>query len=67
MASGSGTCRAFTPGYKFDLGGHDIPQMDKCYVLTEVQHMASMGENYSSSSAGGSGRELLESLYLYSI
>ena len=57
VASGSGTCRAFTPGYKFDLGGHDTPQMDKCYVLTEVQHMASMGENYSSSSAGGNAGE----------
>jgi type VI secretion system secreted protein VgrG len=51
VLSGSGTCRAFTPGYRFDLVGHYSAQMDKCYVLTEVQHMASVGESYS----GGRG------------
>jgi type VI secretion system secreted protein VgrG len=53
VASGSGTCRAFTPGYKFDLVGHYTSQMDKCYVLTEVQHMASVGESYSETVSGG--------------
>jgi type VI secretion system secreted protein VgrG len=56
VASGSGTCRAFTPGYKFDLAGHS-PQMDKSYVLTEVQHMASVGDSYSDFSSGGDAEE----------
>src|SRR5215831_10241199 len=56
VASGSGTCRAFTPGYKFDLAGHS-PQMDKGYVLTEVQHMASVGDSYSDFSSGGDAEE----------
>lgn len=47
VATGSGTCRAFTSGYRFDLVGHYSAQMDKCYVLTEVQHVASVGESYS--------------------
>jgi type VI secretion system secreted protein VgrG len=56
VASGAGTCRAFTPGYKFDLVGHSS-QMDKCYVLIEVQHMASVGESYSELSTGGDTEE----------
>jgi type VI secretion system secreted protein VgrG len=56
VASGSGTCRAFTPGYKFDLAGHS-PQMDKCYVLIEVQHMASVGESYSDFNSRGDTEE----------
>jgi type VI secretion system secreted protein VgrG len=51
VVSGSGSCRAFTPGYRFDLAGHYSAEMDKCYVLTEVQHVASVGESYS----GGRG------------
>jgi type VI secretion system secreted protein VgrG len=47
VVSGSGSCRAFTPGYRFDLAGHYSAEMDKCYVLTEVQHVASVGESYS--------------------
>lgn len=56
VASGAGTCRAFIPGYKFDLVGHSS-QMDKCYVLTEVQHMASVGESYFELSTGGDTEE----------
>jgi type VI secretion system secreted protein VgrG len=51
VVSGSGTCRDFTPGYRFDLVGHYSAEMDKSYVLTEVQHVASVGESYS----GGRG------------
>jgi type VI secretion system secreted protein VgrG len=47
IVSGSSTCRAFIPGYRFDLVGHYAPEMDKGYVLTAVQHIASVGESYS--------------------
>jgi len=53
VVSGASTCRAFTPGYRFDLAGHYSHQMDRCYVLTEVQHVASMGESYSGAGADG--------------
>jgi type VI secretion system secreted protein VgrG len=46
VVNGYGSCRAFTPGYRFDLVGHYSAQMDKCYVLTEVRHVASVGESY---------------------
>src|SRR5919198_2545377 len=54
VASGAGTCRAFTPGYRFDLVGHYAPKMDKCYVLTDVQHVASLGDSYAEG-RGGNG------------
>lgn len=56
VVSGSGTCRAFTPGYRFDLVGHYSPSMDKCYVLTEVQHVASVGESYAGARADAGER-----------
>lgn len=47
MASGSSGCRAFTPGYKFTLQDHYRKDMNTEYILTEVQHVASAGENYA--------------------
>lgn len=44
---GSSGCRAFTPGYKFTLQDHYRKDMNKGYVLTEVQHHASMGSSYT--------------------
>ena len=46
VVSGASTCRAFTPGYRFDLEGHYNQAMDTSYVLTEVQHAATVGANY---------------------
>jgi type VI secretion system secreted protein VgrG len=46
VVSGSSTCRAFTPGYRFDLEGHYNQAMDASYVLTAVQHAATVGANY---------------------
>jgi type VI secretion system secreted protein VgrG len=46
VVRGASTCRAFTPGYRFDLEGHYNPAMDTTYVLTEVQHTATVGANY---------------------
>jgi type VI secretion system secreted protein VgrG len=51
VVSGASTCRAFTPGYRFELTGHYSQQMERSYVLTEVQHVASVGESYSEAGA----------------
>lgn len=52
VVSGSGTCRAFTSGYKFTLEDHYRKDMNDAYVLTEIQHVASVGGSYSFGDAG---------------
>ncbi len=47
LANGSSVCRAFTTGYKFDLIDHYQESMNVSYVLTEIQHVASVGDGYS--------------------
>ncbi len=47
VANGSSVCRAFTTGYKFDLEDHYQASMNASYVLTEIQHVASVGDGYS--------------------
>jgi type VI secretion system secreted protein VgrG len=54
VANGSSVCRAFTTGYKFDLIDHYQASMNVSYVLTEIQHVASVGDGYSLEH-GGSG------------
>jgi type VI secretion system secreted protein VgrG len=49
VAHGSSVCRAFTTGYKFDLADHYQDSMNTSYVLTEIQHIASVGGTYSGS------------------
>ncbi|MCU0612640.1 MAG: type VI secretion system tip protein VgrG [Candidatus Eisenbacteria bacterium] len=44
---GTGLCRAFIPGYRFDLAEHTRQDMNTGYVLTEVRHTASVGESYT--------------------
>jgi type VI secretion system secreted protein VgrG len=53
VVSGSSVCRAFTSGYKFDLKEHYRDDMNTSYVLTEVQHVASMGGSYTHDNSGG--------------
>jgi len=50
VISGSSVCRAFTSGYKFDLKEHPRDDMNESYILTEIQHVATIG----SYSQGGS-------------
>ncbi len=52
VVSGSGVCRAFTSGYKFDLKDHYRADMNNSYMLTEVQHVASVGGSYTSAQSG---------------
>jgi type VI secretion system secreted protein VgrG len=51
MVSGSSVCRAFTSGYKFDLKDHYRSDMNDSYILTEVQHVATVGSYGQSGSA----------------
>jgi type VI secretion system secreted protein VgrG len=43
VITGSSVCRAFTTGYKFDLKEHYRDDMNTSYVLTEIQHVATVG------------------------
>jgi len=53
IAAGSGTCRSFIPGYRFDLAGHYRRDLNKTYVLTEVQHSGTVGDSYVSGDDSG--------------
>ncbi|MEE8240331.1 MAG: type VI secretion system tip protein TssI/VgrG, partial [Nitrospirales bacterium] len=53
VVTGTSTCRAFTTGYRFDLVEHTREDLNKTYVLTDVQHSASVGDTYSTGSVGG--------------
>ncbi len=52
VASGAGTCRAFSSGYRFNLVEHYRKDTNDSYVLTEVQHVASAGASYSTGELG---------------
>lgn len=56
LGSGSGSCRTFASGYRFDLSGHSVAEMNKTYVLTEVHHSGSVGGAYSNSAEGSDYR-----------
>jgi type VI secretion system secreted protein VgrG len=46
VARGSGVCRFFVSGYKFDLQDHPIEAMNGSYLLTEIRHTASVSSTY---------------------
>jgi len=43
VITASSLCRAFTSGYKFDLKDHPRDDMNASYVITDVQHVATVG------------------------
>lgn len=54
VMSGSGTARVFTTGYTFTLQDYDARKdVNGDYVLTQVQHVASVGDTYATGAAGG--------------
>jgi len=53
VANGSSVCRAFTSGYKFALKDHNQGSMNVSYVLTEVEHSASVADTYAMNSGSG--------------
>lgn len=50
---GSSVCRAFTSGFKFELKDHPRTPYNGKYILTDLQHIASVATSYSSSMEGG--------------
>lgn len=43
VASGTGNCRAMTPGYRFDLSDHDRPEQNINYLIVKVTHSGQEG------------------------
>ena len=52
VISGRSLCRAFTSGFRFDLKDYFRADMNQSYLLTQIQHAASIGEAYRSSEGG---------------
>lgn len=50
---GESTCRAFLPGYRFELVDHYRGDANTAYLLTEVEHEASLMTAAHSASPGG--------------
>jgi type VI secretion system secreted protein VgrG len=48
VATGAGTCRAFTPGYRFDLKEHYRRDANKAYAIISVYHAVEHGMNFRS-------------------
>jgi type VI secretion system secreted protein VgrG len=57
VISGSGTARVFTTGYKFTLQDYVRKDVNGDYVLTQVQHVASVGNTYATGAAGGGNED----------
>ena len=56
IVTGSSRCRDFTSGYKFDLTDFKPESFNETYLLMDVQHVASVGETYSTE-AGAENQE----------
>jgi type VI secretion system secreted protein VgrG len=56
VATGSSNCRAFTSGYTFDLEDHYRSDMNQPYLLTDIQHLASVKESYATGEGGSEGQ-----------
>jgi type VI secretion system secreted protein VgrG len=52
-ATGAGDCRAFTPGYRFELADYYRPDQNRPYVLLSVTHSAYLPANYEANAGGG--------------
>ncbi|MGJ5820705.1 type VI secretion system tip protein TssI/VgrG [Paludibaculum fermentans] len=49
---GSGDSRALSPGFKFDLYGHDRKDQNRQYVVTEIKHTAEEGSFFAGDLSG---------------
>jgi type VI secretion system secreted protein VgrG len=54
VAGGSSTCRTLAAGYNFDLEDFDRDDMNKSYLLTDIQHVASNAGTYYSGAGSSS-------------
>ena len=58
IASGTSTCRSFSPGYTFKIKSHpNSAERGKKYLLTKVIHRANIRGAYEASAQAGSGFE----------
>jgi type VI secretion system secreted protein VgrG len=57
VISGAGSARVFTTGYKFTLQDYVRKDINGDYVLTQVQHVASVGDTYTSGAGGGGNQD----------
>lgn len=53
VAKGSSVCRPFTTGFTFKLQDHPLPAMNATYLLTAIQHSASVRGTYRDGDGGG--------------
>ncbi len=53
VVNGTSVCRAFSTGYKFDLADHFQSSMNTTYILTEIEHAASVADSYSGDEGAG--------------
>ncbi|MGO9337915.1 MAG: type VI secretion system Vgr family protein, partial [Terracidiphilus sp.] len=53
IARGSSVCRAFTSGTKFTLTAHPQDALNGNYLITEVQHRATVAGNYTGDGSAG--------------
>lgn len=56
VLKGVGTCRAFAPGFRFDLVDHYRAELDQPYTLFRVEHRGQAGD-YGSLTGGGNEDE----------
>ena len=57
VITGSGGVRVFTTGYTFTLQDYMRKDMNGEYLLTQVQHAASVGNTYEAGEAGGGNQD----------
>lgn len=57
VISGAGSARVFTTGFKFTLQDYVRKDVNGDYVLTQVQHVASVGNTYATAAAAGGSDE----------
>jgi type VI secretion system secreted protein VgrG len=52
VVNGASNCRGFASGYSFELKNHYRGDQNTTYILTEVQHIASAGQTYTTTAQG---------------
>ena len=57
VITGSGGVRVFTSGYTFTLQDYVRKDMNGKYLLTQVQHSASVGNTYDTGTGGGGNQD----------
>jgi type VI secretion system secreted protein VgrG len=53
VASGTSSCKTFSPGHWFELTGHEIADEDGQYVITSIHHWANNAADASNGAPGG--------------